>query len=76
MRNMTSEKYRTDITICGQPSVLKEKLQLALWKHLQLMELGKKNQGCDRHLLGLKIAARHLDLAEPEFMKDPAFEKR
>ena len=46
----------------------------AITKHLQLMEQCKNNQGCDRHLLGLKIQALEQGQVLPELFKDPVYQ--
>ena len=46
----------------------------AITKHLQLMEQCKNNQGCDRHLLGLKIQALEQGQVLPELFRDPVYQ--
>ena len=52
--------------------------ETAVDKHNNLMELGKMNAGCDRHLFGLHIVAQEILKLKniPEIFTDPAFTKR
>lgn len=45
-------------------------------KHDKLMAESCENRGCDRHLLGLFIAAKSLDIEIPELFKDVSWRKR
>ena len=51
-------------------------LKMARSSHDDQMERCKQSNGCDRHLMGLKIAADHLLDYTPELFKDKAFEIR
>jgi carnitine O-octanoyltransferase len=51
-------------------------LKHACQKHDKLMDEARNNAGCDRHLLGLMLTARSLNLETPEIFTDPAFKKR
>ena len=57
---------------------LKPLLDRAVARHDHLMDLGKRGLGCDRHLLGIAVAAEEEegDSSLPEIFTDPAFEKR
>ena len=55
---------------------LKPLLDAAVARHNHLMDLGKKAMGCDRHLLGLKIASLENGIDMPDIFTDPAYVKR
>ena len=57
---------------------LKPLLDRAVARHDHLMDLGKHGLGCDRHLLGLSVAAAldEDDDTLPDIFTDPAFVKR
>jgi carnitine O-octanoyltransferase len=55
---------------------LKILFNAAAARHNHLMDLGKKGMGCDRHLLGLVIAATEEGADMPEIFADPAYTKR
>lgn len=44
-------------------------------KHDQLMSEARNNMGCDRHLLGLQLTAKSLNIDLPEIYKDPSWTK-
>ncbi len=44
-------------------------------KHDQLMNEARENRGCDRHLLGLRLISRDLDIDLPEIFTDPSWKK-
>ena len=50
--------------------------ELAYRKHDKLIGEASNNAGCDRHLLGLKLTAKMLDIDEPELYKDISWTKR
>ena len=57
----------------------KELLELfkkACKKHDKLMNEAKENRGCDRHLLGLMLISKELNLSLPEIYTDAAWTKR
>uniref|UniRef100_A0A1B6D2K7 Choline/carnitine acyltransferase domain-containing protein n=2 Tax=Clastoptera arizonana TaxID=38151 RepID=A0A1B6D2K7_9HEMI len=54
----------------------KTKLLLeAIKKHNELMELAKRNEGCDRHLFGLACAAFEEGIDSHHMFKDPLYTK-
>ena len=57
---------------------LRSLLDAAVARHDQLMDLCKRGLGCDRHLLGIAVAASEdeEDSSLPEIFTDPAFVKR
>ena len=57
---------------------LRPLLDAAVARHDHLMDLCKRGLGCDRHLLGIAVAAEEEDseASLPEIFTDPAFEKR
>ena len=40
------------------------------------MNMAKDNRGCDRHLLGLMLISKELNLSLPEIYTDDAWKKR
>ena len=44
-------------------------------KHDKLMSEARKNAGCDRHLLGLLLTAKSLNLTTPDIYNDVAWKK-
>lgn len=44
-------------------------------KHNQLMNEARQNAGVDRHLMGLRLVARDLDMKVPDLYTDPAWKK-
>lgn len=44
-------------------------------KHNKLMSEGRENSGVDRHLLGLMLLSRDLDMKKPEIFTDPSWKK-
>jgi hypothetical protein len=40
------------------------------------MAEARENAGCDRHMLGLMIIAKSLNLDTPEIFSDPSYKKR
>ena len=77
VRSCTSEALAFAQAITDEKPIPKQDLQKlliqAITKHLQLMEQCKNNQGCDRHLLGLKIQALEQGQVLPELYQDPAY---
>ena len=58
---------------------LRPLLDAAVARHDYLMDLCKRGLGCDRHLLGIMVAATTEDEDDctlPEIFTDPAFVKR
>ena len=49
--------------------------KIACEKHDTLMNEARDNAGCDRHLLGLMLISKELNLDLPEIYTDPAWEK-
>lgn len=47
----------------------------ACYKHDTLMNEARDNSGCDRHLLGLRLVAKSLNLDLPEIFTDPSWKK-
>ena len=65
----------------GGSGDLRPLLYAAVGRHDHLMDLCKRGLGCDRHLLGIAVAASEEDEDEddstlPEIFTDPAFVKR
>ena len=55
----------------------KELFEDAIAKHMSLMEKCKENKGCDRHLLGLQIAAMESGISElPEIFTHTSYKLR
>lgn len=78
VRSCTAESLElAKAVLDGQSSAeeLGQLLRKAVDRHNQLMELGKVNSGCDRHLFGLQMLARELGWKEPLIFSDPAFAK-
>jgi carnitine O-octanoyltransferase len=59
----------------SNPELLKL-LKKALNKHDKLMAEARENAGCDRHLLGLMLTAKELNVETPEIFSDPSWKKR
>jgi carnitine O-octanoyltransferase len=55
---------------------LLELFKQACNKHDSLMNEARNNAGCDRHLLGLMLISKELNLALPEIFTDEAWKKR
>lgn len=68
---MCNEDVRTRLA----DSQLLDLFKRACRKHDQLMGQARHNALCDRHLLGLKLLARDLDMKLPEIYKDAAWKK-
>lgn len=51
----------------------RERLKIAIAKQCSLMEQCKRGQGCDRHLLGLKLMALESELELPKLFLDPSY---
>jgi carnitine O-octanoyltransferase len=51
-------------------------LKKACLKHDKLMAEARDNAGCDRHLLGLMLTAKELNVDTPEIFTDHAWKKR
>ena len=62
----------------GGDCELRPLLDAAVVRHDYLMDLCKRGLGCDRHLLGIMVAATEDedDRTLPEIFTDPAFVKR
>lgn len=43
--------------------------------HNKLMDEAQANEGCDRHLLGLRVLAKENNMPDPEIFQDPAWIK-
>lgn len=54
----------------------RRKMDIAMEKHNRLMTEAMNGEGCDRHLLGLKILAQERGLPTPEIFTDSAWKKR
>jgi carnitine O-octanoyltransferase len=44
-------------------------------KHEQITMAASENRGCDRHLLGLRLASQELDIELPKIFKDESWKK-
>ena len=76
----TSYKYGPELDGAGGGGDLGPLLDAAVARHDHLMDLCKRGLGCDRHLLGIMVAAAEEededDCTLPEVFTDPAFAKR
>ena len=66
--------------MCAESSRLPDAQLLELFrrackKHEQLMALARHNALVDRHLLGLRLVARDLDMQLPEIFRDAAWKR-
>ncbi len=65
----------TDKTTRLADKELLELFRTACKKHDKLMQECRQNSGLDRHLLGLKLVARDLDMKCPDIFTDSAWKK-
>uniref|UniRef100_A0A6M2DPT8 Putative carnitine o-acyltransferase cpti n=1 Tax=Xenopsylla cheopis TaxID=163159 RepID=A0A6M2DPT8_XENCH len=79
VRSCTEEALKWVTTMCNPKENTKtksESLHTALSRHIHLMNEGKKNAGCDRHLFGLYCIALENNIAIPDLYTDELYSRR
>lgn len=76
MRSCTVESQNFVRTIFDPKSTQKQRMDSlieAIQRHNQLMKEAENGQGCDRHLLGLRLIANQIWKSDPKIFADPAW---